>query len=160
VDTGAVRLNEFDVFDAVLQDAHGAVVVAQRGQPRARLADLGRLDRKQHQFDGPLDLTRIGAHWRWHHDALAGQDRGIWPDVEMGTGRPPAQQRRVSGLVQARRDGRTDRARSDDRNAYAHLRQATALAPIQKHSSAVDSGDLSVLKPFPLRCPPSAVDER
>jgi hypothetical protein len=38
--------------------------------------------------------------------------------------------------VHARRDGRTDRARADDSNAYAHLREAIALPFIQKHSRA------------------------
>ena len=75
---------------------------------------------------GLPDLARIGAHPSGHHDPLAAQDRGTWSDVEVVTGRAAADQRRVSGLVQARRDGRADRARSDDRNAYAHRSQASA----------------------------------
>jgi len=57
------------------------------------------------------------------HPAPSGMtvpDRGIWSDVEVVTGRAAAQQWGVSGLVQARRDGRADRTRSDDCNAYTH----------------------------------------
>lgn len=88
---------------------------------------------------GLPDLARIGAHPSGHHDPLAAQDRGIWSDVEVVTGRAAAHQRRVSSLVQAGRDGRADRTRSDDRNAYAHLSQATALLFIQKRSPAIQS---------------------
>ena len=57
----------------------------------------------------------------------------------MITGRAAAQERCVSGLVQARRDGRADRTRSHDRNAYAYLRQTTALPFIQKYSRTMHS---------------------
>lgn len=57
----------------------------------------------------------------------------------MITGRATAHQRRVSGLVQARRDGRADRTRSHDRNAYAHLSHATAWPLIQKYSRTMHS---------------------
>jgi len=63
------------------------------------VADLGRLDREQHQFDGLPDLARIGADPSGHHDPLAAQDRGIWSDVQVVTGRASAQQRRASSLV-------------------------------------------------------------
>ena len=64
------------------------------------------------------------------------------------TGGAAAHERRAPGPVQAGRDGRADRTRSDDRNAYAHLRQATALPFIQKHSRAMHSES-----PAPKRLP-------
>jgi hypothetical protein len=63
------------------------------------VADLGGLDREQHQFDGLPDLARVGADPSGHYDPLAAQDRGIGPDVETVEGRASAQQRCASSLV-------------------------------------------------------------
>jgi hypothetical protein len=55
-------------------------------------------------------------------------------DVEGGHGLVRPHTSSVVRPVRARRDGRTDRARADDSNAYAHLREAIALPFIQKRA--------------------------
>ncbi len=56
-----VRLDQFNLFHAVLQDAYRCGRVAQRGQPPAGVAGLCPLDRQQQEVDGFCDVVRIGA---------------------------------------------------------------------------------------------------
>lgn len=103
------------------------------------MADLGRLDREQHQFDGlptpPGSVrTRAGTTIRS-------------PPKTAGSGRTSRSSRAVrphnSGVRPAwcRQAATVEpiAPRSDDRNAYAHLSQATALPFIQKRSPAIQS---------------------